>query len=217
MFTGLIETTGVVTTIFRENRSLVMGITPQTDPYDVSRGDSVAINGVCLTVERSRGRELFFRAVFETVASTTLGTVSHGGVVNMERALAVGGRLDGHIVQGHVDTQATLVEIRPVGDSFLYGFDIPAAHEPYIVSKGSVAIDGISLTIARQEKGRFWVSVIPVTMEETNLHCTKIHNKVNIECDILARYVERLLRCTSKDDEGRGDTGLMNLLQRSGF
>ena len=216
MFTGLIETMGQLNGISRENKSAVFSIIPQSDDFDCKIGDSVAINGVCLTIERKIGKILLFRAVNETLAKTTLANIQSGSLVNLERAMPVNGRLDGHIVLGHVDTIAKITKIENVGDSVLFTFEISDEYAKYIAKKGSVAIDGISLTIADLiDDTCFTLSIIPHSLKNTTLQYKKAGDLVNVEVDVLARYIERILGY-EKQKRGR-DTRLLELLERGGF
>jgi len=215
MFTGLIETVGRITRIEQGDQSILISIVPGMTPYDVAIGDSVAINGVCLTIEVISGTELTFRAVRETMQRTSLGKLTSGSVVNLERAMLASGRLDGHIVQGHVDTMATLISIEPAGDSVYYVFQPEQSYMRYIAEKGSVAIDGISLTVAKITASTFSVALIPHTIKNTSLQNLGRGSQVNIECDVLARYIEQLMKfgVTPKPHDGE----LINLLERNGF
>ncbi len=215
MFTGLIETIGKISRISNGDQSILISVIPDLTPFEVKIGDSVAINGVCLTIEVIAGSELTFRAVSETVSRTSLGNLTTGSVVNLERAMLASGRLDGHIVQGHVDTMASLVSIEPTGDSVYYTFQPEASYMRYIAEKGSVAIDGISLTVARLTTSTFSVALIPHTIKHTSLQQLRRGSQVNIECDVLARYIEQLMKfgVTPASQDGK----LMNLLERNGF
>lgn len=214
MFTGLIETTGVINSVSKGNESLILAVTPNEKNYEVKVGDSVAINGVCLTIEKIDDNKLFFRAVYETVNRTTVKDLHSGSIVNLERAMLAGGRLDGHIVQGHIDTVAEITSIIGYGDSLLYTFSVHEDYIKYITSKGSVAIDGISLTIAESLDSKFTVSLIPYSIDHTALKGKKIGDRVNIECDVLARYIEQLINSKAKPNR---DNRIMELLERNGF
>jgi riboflavin synthase len=217
LFTGLIETVGKVISIQAGDQSKVIAIDALTPKFNVKIGDSVAINGVCLTIEKMVDNKLFFRAVFETINTTTLGTLKSGSSVNLERAMLAGGRLDGHIVQGHVDTTAKLVEIKPAGDSIYYRFKPTGNFMKYIAPKGSVAIDGISLTIAESNIDNFTVALIPHTVNNTSLKGKFTGDIVNIECDVLARYIEQLIKSPEQAADSQKDANLMSLLERNGF
>ena len=220
MFTGIIETTGTVVeaTDDEGGRRLRIAVdaagsevaTPDdaaadtdgsvTDaaaPYDdLHHGQSIAVSGACLTVEAFRTGptpefEVFLAA--ETVEKTYLGSVESGDVVNLERALAADSRFDGHLVQGHVDTATRITGIERVGDDWVFEFDLPAAVEQYVVAKGSIAIDGISLTVAERGADRFGVAIIPTTYDLTNLSEKSVGDPVHLEVDVIAKYVERML------------------------
>ena len=218
MFTGLIETMGQLNGITRENKSAVISIAPQKNDFDCKIGDSVAINGVCLTIEGGDRRQLFFRAVNETLSKTALANVQNGDFVNLERAMPANGRLDGHIVLGHIDTTAKIAKIENVGDSVIFTLEIADEYAKYIAKKGSVAIDGISLTIADLTENGFSLSIIPHSLKNTTLQYRKAGDLVNVECDVLARYIERMLNF-EKQKQGRAtrDERLLGLLERGGF
>ena len=163
---------------------------------DLHHGQSISVSGVCLTVEAFQTEptpafEVFLAA--ETVAKTYLGSVAEGDTVNVERALAADGRFDGHLVQGHVDTTTEITAIERVGDDWVFAFDLPASFGRYIVSKGSIAIDGISLTIAERGPERFEIAIIPTTYDLTNLSGKSVGDPVHLEVDVIAKYVERML------------------------
>lgn len=191
MFTGLIEALGKVTdvepTAAGFGLRLTAGLAPELTP-----GDSLAVNGVCLTVVSSDGGAVRADISPETARVTTLGTLERGAVVNLERPLRADARLGGHFVQGHVDATGTIDTIRRDGDSFWLTVTFPADLAPFIVRKGSIAVDGISLTVAGLDNLRFHVQIIPYTWEHTNLHAAREGEPVNIECDILGKYVARI-------------------------
>jgi riboflavin synthase len=151
------------------------------------------VNGVCLTVTACQGGKLAFDAVPETLRRSTLGALRTGDAVNLERSLAVGARLGGHIVQGHVDAMGRIAALRPEGDATLVTVAAPPEVMRYVVEKGSIAVDGISLTVAACTAGDFTLSIIPHTWQVTNLRDRRVGDGVNLEVDILAKYVERLL------------------------
>lgn len=193
MFTGLIEDTGRVTTLERHGAAAVLTLTTALPVEDIAMGDSVAVNGVCLTVtSRSAGR-LSFDVSPETVATTTIGTLHAGSSVNLERALRLGDRMGGHLVTGHVDCIGTLAGSRSTDGNRLLEFSLPPAHARYLVPKGSVAIDGISLTVNTVRQDGFAVNIIPHTLTATTLSGLRPGDRVNLETDIIGRYVERLL------------------------
>ena len=191
MFTGLIESMGeiaeVKTTAAGFRLRLATAMAPELAP-----GDSLAVNGVCLTVVSADQDAVHADVSPETARVTTLGAARRGTVVNLERPLRADARLGGHFVQGHVDATATLEDIRSEGDSFWLTVKFPPDLAPFIVRKGSVAVNGISLTVAGADDRHFDVQIIPYTWEHTNLHVAKRGDIVNIECDILGKYVARI-------------------------
>jgi len=224
MFTGLIETVGEIKSFSPENKSAVIGVLPKcfdTSSGDVKIGDSVAINGVCLTVEKISGGVLYFRAVSETLSKTDLGSLKISQKVNLERAMAANGRFDGHIVLGHIDTVAKIESVETDGNSWRFWLSLGEQYSKYIAKKGSVAIDGISLTVADvvstslNDRGcKFLLSIIPHTFKNTTLADKKAGDLVNLECDVFARYIERMLGFNQTENK---DKRLQELLERSGF
>jgi len=215
MFTGLIETTGIVTAVERGDQSRVLTIRASMQQFELAIGDSVATNGVCLTVEKITSDTFTVRAISETVDRTTTGDLQVGDVVNLERAMKASARFDGHIVQGHVDTIATLIRIEQAGDSFYYTFQPDQKYLRYIAEKGSVAIDGISLTVARVDSTTFTLALIPHTIKMTALSNRTRGSRVNVECDVLARYIEQLMKYGVQKQSN--DSELLNMLERNGF
>ncbi len=201
MFTGIVETTGEIVAVDehadgRRLRIRAGGLD------DLHHGQSISVSGVCLTVEAfdiidestAVGWFEVFLAV-ETVEKTYLGAVGVGDRVNIERAMAADGRFDGHIVQGHVDTVTTVQEIEELGDDWRFSFALPPDHDRYIVDKGSICLDGISLTLASldREAGRFSVAIIPTTYAETTLGDKRVGDPVHVEVDVIAKYVEQMV------------------------
>jgi riboflavin synthase len=189
MFTGIIEGQGQV-------RSLVDGVLTlegisgfENDPWKI--GESVAVNGCCLTVVSSNDG-LTFDLSPETLARTSLGELKTGSKVNLERAMRADGRFGGHIVQGHVDATGTVVAITPKDNATIFRFRAPREFDLYLIDKGSITVDGISLTIVDLRDSEFDVWVIPHTLQETNLGERQPGDKVNLEFDLIAKYVERL-------------------------
>jgi riboflavin synthase len=223
MFTGLIETTGMISEVRRLNQSFKIGIKAQRDDFDVSVGASVAINGVCLTVESIVGKTMFFTAVHETLQRTTFVKARPGDMVNLERALLASGRLDGHFVLGHVDTVGTIIADRRMGESIVRSLRASSSMGKFIAHKGSVAIDGISLTIAECREETFDISLIPRTLETTTMGLKKAGDEVNIECDVLARYIQRLIGAATSSGElahcheGLAKGSLLDQLEGAGF
>lgn len=192
MFTGIIEDVGEVTDVVMDSRgSRVRVVSSFAD--ELREGQSVSVSGVCLTVESvgASGFEVFLSR--ETREKTSFGAIEVGDRVNLERAMPVDGRFDGHFVQGHVDTVAEIVEIVSVGEDWEFVFRLPDEIAQYLVEKGSIAVDGISLTVASRGVDSFRVAVIPVTWGETGLSEKVEGDLVNLEVDVIAKYVERLV------------------------
>lgn len=189
MFTGIVEETGRVESIERGEGGVRTRIGASFVP---DRGASVAVNGACLTAEEADedGFEVFVAE--ETLRKTWLGELGEGDAVNLERAMPADGRFDGHIVQGHVDTTTRVVETRRVGEDWEYVFEVPEGFERYVVGKGSVTLDGVSLTVAEldEEAREFTVAVVPETRRVTNFSEKSAGDPVNFEADIVAKYVE---------------------------
>lgn len=189
MFTGIIEETGAV--IDRQEYALTIRAT--TVLPGMKLGDSIAVNGTCLTVVHFDAGQFQVDLAPETLRRTALGQLAAGSSVNLERPLAVGDRLGGHIVQGHIDAAGRITSIRPEGDCFIFRIRAPKRLMPYIVEKGFIAVDGISLTVVNKGDTSFTLSVIPYTLQNTNLREKSANHRVNLEVDILAKYVESLL------------------------
>ena len=196
MFTGLVEAVGEVTEVKPTTGGARIRLSTALAP-ELANGDSLAVNGVCLTVVASDADSVHMDIGPETARITTLGTVRRGTVVNLERPLRADSRLGGHFVQGHVDGMGTVEELRQDGESYWLTVMFPAALAPYIVRKGSIAVNGISLTVAGVDDRRFDVQIIPYTWAHTNLQSTKAGDPVNLECDILGKYVARSVELTS--------------------
>ncbi len=195
MFTGIIEDIGRVDIIRESVKESTYTISVnKLDANEVNIGDSIAVNGVCLTVVSLNGSRFKVDASHETLSRTNLSSLKIGSKVNLERSLKVAGRFGGHIVTGHIDGMAEVVKVRPVGKSVEFWFELPDKLNRYIVEKGSITVDGISLTVNEMINGKFSVNIIPYTKVETTISSLTVGNKVNIECDILAKYVEKLLK-----------------------
>jgi riboflavin synthase len=194
MFTGIIEELGTVESILIGGNSGRLRLRAPIVRADLHEGDSVSVNGVCLTAVELRGGSFDADASPETLSRSSLGRLQPGGVVNLERALLPTSRLGGHIVQGHVDGTGEVVAAQPLGDgNWWLSVRYPAELDRYLVSKGSVAVDGISLTIASIESSVFGIAIIPHTWAHTNLRTRRPGDVVNLETDILAKYVEKLI------------------------
>jgi riboflavin synthase len=193
MFTGLVEETGQVVGIQLEERSAKLTVSAPIVHQGLKLGDSVAVNGCCLTVIGQEGDCLTFDAVPETLIRTNLGSLCPGERVNLERSLEVGARLGGHFVQGHIDGVGTVLALTPDENAVVMEIGIPIPLRRYFVEKGSVAVDGVSLTVASALPTSFTVWTIPHTRAVTTLGDRRIGDRVNIECDLLGKYIERLL------------------------
>jgi len=193
MFTGIVEGTGEIVATEADEDGRRVRVQTDFDLDDLHRGQSIAINGVCLTVEEygERWFDLFLSQ--ETVERTYLGDLGEGDPVNIERALPAEGRLDGHIVQGHVDATAEVTGIERVGEDWEFRFSIPAGLGQYVVEKGSVTVDGISLTVASLSEEDFGVAIIPETYAVTVLSDKAVGDPVHLEVDVVAKYVESML------------------------
>lgn len=192
MFTGLVEGKGRVTAIEGGGMARI-----EVEAGDLARGtgigDSVSVNGVCLTVNEIHGGELVFYAMQETLRRTALGGLGAGDGVNLERAMTPEKRFGGHIVQGHVDGVGEVLGVTPEGDAEIWEFSAPASVLKYAVEKGSICVDGISLTLVSVREGSFTVSILPQTRAATNLGGLSLGDRVNLEADVIGKYVERLL------------------------
>ena len=196
MFTGLVEEVGRVTVLEAKAGAGAgrLGLSAGTVTGGTRIGDSILVNGACLTVDDIEGDALIFYTMPETLRRTALGDLTEGSAVNLERAMAVGGRLGGHIVQGHVDGVGEVLDVRPEDDAEIWTFSAPETVLRYAVEKGSICVDGISLTVVSVESGRFTVSILPHTRSNTNLGQLDVGDRVNLEADVVGKYVERLLQ-----------------------
>ncbi|WP_309400724.1 riboflavin synthase [Cerasicoccus maritimus] len=191
MFTGIVEETGEVVSFVEGAESWRLTIRAKLVVSDMGIGDSLACNGCCLTVVAIDGDTLSFDLLDETVRLTSFAGVKAGSLINLERSLAANGRFGGHVVSGHVDTTGDVLEFEPRGKNHYLRVSAPAEFRQYLVYKGSIAIDGMSLTVAEVHEDSLAVWLIPHTLEVTNLQQTKAGDKVNLEFDLLAKYVER--------------------------
>lgn len=192
MFTGLIEDTGRVAGFRRQNEAGVLIIETGLPTGEIALGDSVAVNGACLTVTEKNAGSLTFDVSPESMSRTSIGSVRNGSRVNLERALRLGDRLGGHIVSGHIDCVGQLSRSEERSGNHQLYFSLPPEHARYIVEKGSVTIDGISLTVNSVTRDGFSVNIIPHTYTVTTLSQLRTGGQVNIETDIIGKYVERL-------------------------
>lgn len=199
MFTGIVEELGTVTGAETTEGGKRMTIRGPLTVTDLSVGDSIAVNGTCLTAVSVEGGAGTFdvELVLETLDRTSLGSFGIGSMVNLERAMPASGRFDGHIVQGHVDGVGVVVTDEPEGMGRRLGIDLPETLVRYVVEKGSITVDGVSLTVAARHGHRVEIALIPHTLEVTNLGSKAPGDRVNLEVDILAKYVERLMETGS--------------------
>jgi riboflavin synthase len=193
MFTGLVREVGEVAWLRRTDQTVQMLVKAPRTAQRLRTGESVAVNGCCLTVTAHREGQCMFDLLAESLERTNFGRLRPGSPVNLERALRVDGRLGGHFVQGHVDGTAEVLAIEELGPDLRLDIALPKDFARYVVFKGSIAINGVSLTVAAVDDKKFTVWVIPHTLENTNLGDLEPGDTVNLEFDILAKYVERLL------------------------
>jgi riboflavin synthase len=192
MFTGLVEEVGRVVDL-EAGRIFRLVVSASRVLEGTRVGDSVSLNGVCLTVHEVSGKTLTFNAMPETLHRTALRDLAEGSPVNLERAMSPVARFGGHIVQGHVDGVGEVLDIRPAGDAQIWKFEAPEGVLRYTVEKGSVCVDGISLTVVSVRGASFTVSILPQTRANTNLRELRVGDRVNLEADIIGKYVDRLL------------------------
>ncbi|MCK9274660.1 MAG: riboflavin synthase [Syntrophales bacterium] len=209
MFTGIIEGIGIIDTLTFHGDDLILRIKSSINLEDSRIGDSISVSGACLTIIE-KGKNSFSADVSaETLLKTNLGTLKRGDKVNLEKALRLNSFLGGHLVLGHVDCTATIHERSVSANSIVFGFGIDTSFEKYIVEKGSVTVDGISLTVNQCQKNRFYVNIIPHTAASTTLGFKKAGDIVNIETDILGKYIEKLIHPDREID--------MDFLAKHGF
>ena len=194
MFSGIIETTGTITTIEQIDEGARLFFTSQLPLAEISVGESICVNGTCLTVTVVGDTTLSFDVSAESLRRTNLGDLRPGDLVNLERSLRVSDRLSGHVVSGHVDGVGAVKSVQPEGDSFLYTFTLPSELGRYLIEKGSVAVDGISLTVFHCKPTEFTCAIIPHTHQVTTLRVRKPGDKVNIETDMQGKYIEKFMQ-----------------------
>ncbi|MCL1864599.1 MAG: riboflavin synthase [Spirochaetes bacterium] len=220
MFTGLIEETGTVVNVKNSGDGKIFNISADKVLERTKRGDSISINGACQTVTEISGKSFSVFASKVTLDVTTLGSFVSGQRVNLERALTLSARLGGHIVQGHVDIKGKIKNIKSDVNGIEVTVSVTADYMKYIVAKGSIAVDGISLTVVSTAGNDFILYLIPETIESTIIKTWKTGSEVNIETDILARYVEQILKYgkgNSADKNREDDDNFMNKLLENGF
>ncbi len=209
MFTGIIEGLGIVKRMTRRGEDALVEVGAPFDMGDIKKGDSIAVNGACLTVIAIRGNVFTADVSVETLAKTNIGELQVGWKVNLEKALRMNSFLGGHLVLGHVDCVGKICDRNMRSNSLILGVEIEKGLVRYIVEKGSVTIDGISLTVNSYENNRFYVNVIPHTAQMTTLGLKRHGDSVNVETDILAKYIEKMLKPKKEMD--------MNFLSEHGF
>lgn len=215
MFTGIIEEVGTVKSIQKGAVSSFIQINADTVLNDAHIGDSIAVNGVCLTVTDLTGNSFQADVMNETLSRSSLGSLKNGSPVNLERAMSAQGRFGGHIVSGHIDGTGVISSVKQDGIALWYTINTDSEILRYIVEKGSIAIDGISLTVAKVTANDFSVSIIPHTAAQTVLNSKKTGDTVNLENDIIGKYVEKFLNPDEKKSEKSRIT--MDFLAKNGF
>jgi riboflavin synthase len=198
MFTGLIEGTGKLVKIEPRGKDMRLSIEAGFELDGLQKGESVSVNGVCLTVVSWNERTFTADVSQETLSRTTISRLMLGDEVNLERALKLGDRLGGHLVNGHVDGKARVILRKPRGDSIVFAFEMAPELARYLIEKGSVAVDGVSLTINRCDEKSFEVNLVPHSARVTNLGNLKVGDQVNIEVDVIGKYVEKFIRNLQK-------------------
>lgn len=213
MFTGIIEEIGTVSRIERKTKSLTISIFAQKILEDIHLGDSIAVNGVCLTVTAFNSQSFEVDVMPETFMATALNKLSSGIQVNLERAMAANGRFGGHFVSGHVDGTGTIIEKKRVENALYMTIQVSESILPFLMEKGSIAIDGASLTLFSIEGSSITISLIPHTQKETVLAKKNIGELVNIECDMLAKYIHRIMTHPEKAEANI----TLDMLAKNGF
>ena len=214
MFTGIVEEVGTVHAIKKGSSSMQLVIKCNYVLSDVKKGDSISVNGVCLTVSEFSKTQFAADVMPETFKSTTLFTLQTGSRVNLERAMAADGRFGGHFVTGHIDCLGEIMAVRPVENAIYMDIRLDSAYQSHLVQKGSITVDGTSLTVFDVSEQGFTISLIPVTQDDSILGNKRVGDSVNVECDILAKYLERIV--SRKETKPFG--GLtMDALAESGF
>ena len=217
MFTGIIEEVGRVRRVKHKKESSILEIEGEIIFSDMKLGDSISTNGVCLTVTSFSEKIFTSDVMHTTLKATTIGDIKIGDYVNLERAMPLNGRFGGHIVSGHIDGTAVIKSVESIGNAWMYTFLCENSLLKYMIQKGSITIDGISLTISSVTKDGFAVSIIPHTSKETTLSFKKAGGKVNIELDVLGKYVERLLFFDTEKSAEKISTLSEKFLERHGY
>jgi len=217
MFTGIVQGRGRLVEKRPAGGGMVFVLEAAFDLADPEEGESIAVNGVCLTARKITGRRFSVDVSPESLARTNLGDLGVGAEVNLERALRLLDRLGGHMVSGHVDSVSLVVQRKPAGDYVIFTFTVPAGLGKYIVEKGSIAIDGISLTVNSCDEKTFSVAIIPHTLEVTTLGRIQKGDTVNIEVDLIGKYVEKLLAAKQSDGTAEEKGISRDFLAKHGF
>ena len=218
MFTGIIEEVGVLEELSTGNGFGLMEIKCNKVLEDTKIGDSIATNGVCLTVKEKSSSSFKAEVMGETLAKSNLGSLKVGDKLNLERALRLSDRLGGHIVSGHIDGVGKIVSIKEESNGTWFTISAPKDVLKYIIYKGSIGIDGISLTVADVNEEAFKVSVIPHTIENTILIDKQINSKVNLECDLIGKYLEKFINIKNEEQEIKETSNItMDFLMKNGF
>lgn len=218
MFTGLVQGVGRIRRAVRSGKAMVLGVEPLFDTEGIRIGDSLCVNGVCLTVTEESSRILSLDVSAETVSRSTVGAFTPGRRVNLEQALRLSDRLGGHLVAGHVDGVGRVVKEEAREGSRLLGIEMDPALSRYTIEKGSIAVDGVSLTINHCRRGYFEVNIIPQTGRETTLLEAGPNERVNIEVDLIGKYVERLMSGEGRFSEEGSPSGIsLETLHEHGF
>lgn len=194
MFTGIISDVGVTKKVEKTKTSIRLGVETKYNVPKIAIGASISCNGCCLTVVKKTKNVVEFDLSPETMRATNFNSVKKGDLINLEQALKLGEELGGHIVTGHVDCVGEVSSIKKIGKNWVVKFKVPAAYKRYVAAKGSITINGVSLTVNSVENNIFGINIIPHTLKETNLRLLKKGSRVNLEIDLLARYIERLIQ-----------------------
>lgn len=217
MFTGIIEEIGIISNIRRSNESFVLTIEAKKILADVHLGDSIAVNGVCLTVTSFTGNQFTVDVMPDTVNATSLSTIKQGSKVNLERAMAAGGRFGGHFLSGHVDGTGIIKSKQSMHNAVYYEIAAEPEQLKYVIFKGSIAVDGTSLTVFDVKEDSFKLSLIPHTLKETVLGMKGPGDIVNLECDMIGKYVAHFLKNLT-DSPSKSSSGITaNFLEENGF
>ncbi|WP_343345649.1 riboflavin synthase [Terrisporobacter petrolearius] len=215
MFTGIIEEIGIIKNVKKDSKSSILTIQSKKIFEDINIGDSISVNGVCLTVTTLSNETFTADVMSETLSRSSLDGLKNGSYVNLERAMSASGRFGGHIVSGHIDGIGKIIKIKRDGNAIWYTVTVEDSLTKYIVEKGSIAIDGISLTVVKVNENSFSVSIIPHTSQETILSHRLVGDIVNIENDVIGKYVEKLIIYEKNKKHESNIT--MDLLINNGF